>query len=113
MKMLLSITALLVVLCLVTEAVQVKEGDFSFPLESVKKLKHLMGVDTEVKHSPRLAKTSTAAICADPDLPTEFLTLCQSKGAAMSLSRLGLLAARADLCEICAYAACTGCLFRS
>ncbi|KAJ8359408.1 hypothetical protein SKAU_G00159330 [Synaphobranchus kaupii] len=86
-----------------------KEGDFSFPLESVQKLKDLMGVDVTVKQSPRLAKTSTAAVCNNPDLPAEFVPLCKSKGAATSFFRLGFVAARADLCEICTFAACTGC----
>ncbi|KAJ8259135.1 hypothetical protein COCON_G00181470 [Conger conger] len=110
MKPSLSIVVLLVAFAFVTEAIQVEEGDFSFPLESVIKLKELMGLDDTVKRSPRLATTSTTAVCTNPDLPTEFLSLCQTKGAASSFFRLGFLAARPDLCEICAYAACTGCL---
>ncbi|KAG5836042.1 guanylin-like [Anguilla rostrata] len=110
MKPMLSITTLLVALALVTEAVQVEEGGFSFPLDAVKKLEELMGVDMTVKQSPRLAKTSTTAVCTNPGLPAVFLPLCKSKGAANSFFRLGFVAARADLCEICAFAACTGCL---
>ncbi|XP_036387718.1 guanylin-like [Megalops cyprinoides] len=113
MKTVLSAAALLITLCVVTDAVQVKEGDFTFSLESVKKLKDLMGVDTAVKQSPRLAKTSAASVCTSPDLPAEFRPVCETKGAAMSFFRLGFVAARMDLCEICAFAACTGCLFMS
>ncbi|KAI1890560.1 hypothetical protein AGOR_G00154940 [Albula goreensis] len=113
MKTLLSITALLVAFCLASDAVQVNEGEFSFPLESVRKLADVMGVDITVKQSPRLAKISTAAVCSNPDLPAEFLPVCESKGASMSFFRLGFVAARADLCEICAFAACTGCVAMS
>uniref|UniRef100_A0A672J1U5 Guanylate cyclase activator 2B n=1 Tax=Salarias fasciatus TaxID=181472 RepID=A0A672J1U5_SALFA len=79
---------LVLVLCLCTgsRGVQVKVGDRSFPLEAVKQLKELMGLDDGV--SPHLAETSVAAVCTDPLLPQVFQPVCQEKGAGIVLSRL-------------------------
>ncbi|XP_018581065.1 guanylin-like [Scleropages formosus] len=109
MKTFLFFALLLTVYCLVAQAVQVKEGDFTFSLESVKKLKNLMDVRVVKDSNPRLASTSTAALCANPALPEEFKPVCQSKSAALSFYRLGSVAYNSDVCEICAFAACTGC----
>ncbi|XP_035238960.1 guanylin-like [Anguilla anguilla] len=109
MKTVLSITFLALAVSLLCDAVQVKEREFTFSLESVKQLKDLMDSDLAGKESPRLAKTSTAIVCNDPDLPEEFLPLCQSEGAGMSLARLAFIGNNYDECEICMFAACTGC----
>ncbi|MGH0118326.1 UNVERIFIED_CONTAM: hypothetical protein FKN15_048562 [Acipenser sinensis] len=82
-----------------------KDGDFTFSLEAVKKLKDLMdGVQLK---SSRMS--SSALLCANPALPEEFKAVCQSTGAGMVFSRLETVADHADICEICAMAACTGC----
>ncbi|KAJ8370972.1 hypothetical protein SKAU_G00110000 [Synaphobranchus kaupii] len=109
MKTTLSITLLLLAVSQLSDAVQVKEREFTFSLESVRKLKDLMDSDLVGKESPRLAQTSTAIVCRDPGLPEEFLPVCQSKGAGMSLSRLAFIGSHHDECEICMFAACTGC----
>ncbi|XP_016345373.1 guanylin-like [Sinocyclocheilus anshuiensis] len=105
MKTVLSVAFLLVALCLVSEAVQVQEGDFSFSLDSVKVLQQL--IDQPRTQNPRLAKTSYFSVCSNPTLPQEFKPLCMQRGATMSFSRLASVAV--DVCEICAFAACTGC----
>ncbi|KAM3878407.1 guanylin-like [Diretmus argenteus] len=108
MKTMLSTIALLILaLGLASEAVQVQEGEFSFSLEAVRKLQELTGSSSVTgKQNPRL-RTSTVSVCADPALPQEFLPLCVQKGSTMSLSRLAMVPL--DVCEICAFAACTGC----
>ncbi|XP_061112517.1 guanylin-like [Conger conger] len=109
MKTTLSITLLALAASLLCDAVQVKEGEFTFSLESVKKLKDLMDKDLEGKQSPRLAKASTATVCSDPALLPEFLPVCRSDRAGLSLSRLAFIGLNYDECEICMFAACTGC----
>ncbi|XP_029630983.1 guanylin [Salmo trutta] len=111
MKSILSIALMVLALCLVSEAlaVKVQEGDFFFSLDSVKKLQELTAEDSNVNRmqNPRLTSTSFASVCANPSLPQEFMPLCMKRGASMSLSRLA--AVPMDICEICAFAACTGC----
>ncbi|XP_051531262.1 guanylin-like [Myxocyprinus asiaticus] len=105
MKTIFSIAFLVVALCLVSEAVQVQEGEFSFSLESVKILQEL--TNQPRTQNPRLAKTSYYSVCTSPTLPQEFVPLCMQKGATMSFARLASVPV--DVCEICAFAACTGC----
>lgn len=62
-------------------------GNRSFPLEAVKQLKELMDLEDSI--NPRLAETSTAAVCAHPLLPQVFRPVCQGKGAGVVFSRLG------------------------
>ncbi|XP_065098173.1 guanylin [Paramisgurnus dabryanus] len=116
MKTLLSVTFMVMALCLISEAVQVKEGNFTFSLESVKVLQQLTATHPQTQtattpnpptQNPRLAKTSYYSVCNDPTLPQEFVPLCMQKGATMSFARLASVPV--DLCEICAFAACTGC----
>ncbi|CAB1353634.1 unnamed protein product [Coregonus sp. 'balchen'] len=113
MKTILSIALIVLALCLVSEAqavqVKVQEGDFFFSLESVKKLQELTAEGSSVNgmQNPRLTGTSFASVCANPSLPQEFMSLCMQRGASMSLSKLA--AVPMDICEICAFAACTGC----
>ncbi|KAM9444302.1 guanylin-like [Clarias gariepinus] len=108
MKTIISIGLLLTALCLVSEAVQVQDGEYSFSIESVKVLQQLLDSSSALKQqNPRLVKTSYSAICANPTLPQEFIGLCQQKGSALVFSRLA--AVRMDVCELCSFKACTGC----
>ncbi|XP_028854932.1 guanylin [Denticeps clupeoides] len=112
MKTVLSFALLLVAFCLSAQAIQVQDGDYSFSLESVRVLQELTGSGAPGKASPRLAsprltQTGYASVCSSPTLPQEFLPLCRRSGAAMSFARLA--AVPMDVCEICAFAACTGC----
>ncbi|KAI4881285.1 hypothetical protein NFI96_032552, partial [Prochilodus magdalenae] len=85
------------------------EGEFSFPLESVKELWAVMAQDISANQKSRLAVTRPEAVCKNPGLPEEFRPLCQSKSARASFSRLARLSRRIGVCEICAFVACTGC----
>ncbi|XP_023125584.1 guanylin-like [Amphiprion ocellaris] len=95
---------LVVVLCVCTGAlgVQVNVGDESFPLEAVKQLKELMALNDNI--SP-FAKTS---VCANPLLPQVFHPVCQARGAGTTVFSK-LAAVPLDICEICAFPACSGC----
>ncbi|KAI7794825.1 guanylin family protein [Triplophysa rosa] len=107
MKTILSVTLMVMALCLisVSETVQVQEGEFSFSLESVKVLQQMTAQPRT--QNPRLAKTSYYSVCASPTLPQEMVPLCMQKGATLSFARLASVPV--DVCEICAFAACTGC----
>uniref|UniRef100_UPI0037E8C386 guanylin n=1 Tax=Semicossyphus pulcher TaxID=241346 RepID=UPI0037E8C386 len=102
-----TIAVLVLALGWTSAAVQVEENGLSFSLEAVKRLQDLSGgsVASE-QQNPRL-RTSTMYLCADPMLPQEFLPLCRQRGASASLTRLSVVPM--DACEICAFAACTGC----
>ncbi|XP_066547640.1 guanylin [Amia ocellicauda] len=91
-----------------SQSVTVVDGNFAFPLDTVMQLKCLM--DGDIGTNPRLAQTSAAVICANPALPEDFRPVCQSQGADLVFSRLAKVTTQPDLCEICANAACTGCL---
>uniref|UniRef100_A0A8C4YLK5 Guanylate cyclase activator 2B n=1 Tax=Gopherus evgoodei TaxID=1825980 RepID=A0A8C4YLK5_9SAUR len=54
-------------------------GKFSFPLESVKKLKDFM--DNSVTGNPYLLNVRSASLCAISDIPKEFLDLCATPDA--------------------------------
>ncbi|XP_047660223.1 guanylin-like [Tachysurus fulvidraco] len=58
------------------------------------------------QQNPRLVKTSNVAVCGNPTLPQEFIELCRQSGSSLVFSRLA--AVPPDVCEICAFAACTG-----
>ncbi|XP_069008413.1 guanylin [Embiotoca jacksoni] len=108
MKTTLATVALLVLaLGWTSEAVQVEENGLSFSLEAVKRLQELTeSSDDKGQHSPRL-NASALSLCAHPMLPQELLPLCRQRGASASLVRLAVVPI--DVCEICAFAACTGC----
>uniref|UniRef100_A0A8C9ZYE6 Guanylate cyclase activator 2B n=1 Tax=Sander lucioperca TaxID=283035 RepID=A0A8C9ZYE6_SANLU len=110
MKTTLAIIAVLVLaLGWTSEAVQVEvsENGLSFSLEAIKRLQELTESSGATgQQSPRL-RASTVSLCADPMLPQEFLPLCKQRGASASLARLAMVPM--DVCEICAFAACTGC----
>nr|XP_006642081.2 PREDICTED: guanylin-like [Lepisosteus oculatus] len=105
MKSVSAVVLCFVVFSVLSDAVWVKEGNFTFSLESVKTLKSLM--DSSAGRSLRLAKTSSVAVCDNPALPMEFQPLCHQPGAGMAFFRLASV--DHDICEICAFAACTGC----
>lgn len=109
-----------------------QENGLTFSLEAVQRLQELAESGAAVGlASPRL-RAGSASLCGDPLLPQEFLPLCRQRGASASMGRLGELrcvhvptgAASVvltealfcvsalvpmDLCEICAFVACTGC----
>uniref|UniRef100_A0A3Q1GE59 Guanylate cyclase activator 2B n=1 Tax=Acanthochromis polyacanthus TaxID=80966 RepID=A0A3Q1GE59_9TELE len=103
LKMRVCSVVLVVVVCVCTGAmgVQVNVGDKSFPLEAVKQLQELMALNDNI--SP-FAETS---ICTNPLLPQVFRPVCQARGAGTVFSKLA--AVPLDICDICAFPACTGC----
>uniref|UniRef100_A0A8B9CVS1 Guanylate cyclase activator 2B n=1 Tax=Anser brachyrhynchus TaxID=132585 RepID=A0A8B9CVS1_9AVES len=106
MKGFLSFTVL-ILLSLVhsSQGVYVQDGDLKFSLESVKKLKELMDENRSI--NPRMVASKTASSpCKEKDLPEEFRAVCKREDAPMVFERLSI---DADLCEICANAACSGC----
>ncbi|XP_044023790.1 guanylin family protein [Siniperca chuatsi] len=107
MKATLATIAVLALALWTSEAVQVEENGLSFSLEAVKRLQELTESSSATGHqNPRL-RVSTMSHCANPMLPQEFLPLCKQRGASASLTRLAVVPI--DVCEICAFAACTGC----
>ncbi|XP_072522415.1 guanylin [Salminus brasiliensis] len=108
MKTVTLIVMLFATVCLFSEAIQVQDGEYFFSAESVKVLQHLLNSGSVTQQqNPRLATTSYSAVCANPTLPQEFVLLCNQSGYSMVFSRLA--AVPMDVCEICAFAACTGC----
>ncbi|XP_034389129.1 guanylin-like [Cyclopterus lumpus] len=102
-----TIAVLVLALGCTAQAVQVEENGLSFSLEAVKRLQELSESSLATgQQSPRL-KASSASLCDDPMLPQELLPLCRQRGASASLARLAIVPM--DVCEICAFAACTGC----
>ncbi|NXY78541.1 GUC2A protein, partial [Glareola pratincola] len=110
MKAFLSFTVLAVLLLVhSSQAVYVKDGDLKFSLESVKKLKELMDENRHI--NPRMVVSeSSYSPCDEKDLPEEFLSVCKREDASMIFERLNLAVREDDLCEICANAACAGCV---
>nr|BAC76011.1 preprouroguanylin [Anguilla japonica]CAC35448.1 guanylin precursor [Anguilla anguilla]CAQ64667.1 preprouroguanylin [Anguilla anguilla] len=105
-----AVVLILLAFCFLQESqgVWVMDGDLSFPLEAVKVLKHLLGANTmSTPHPPNLG---SHAVCSNPHLPAEFLPVCEREGASALFNRLVDIITPPDPCEICANAACTGCL---
>ncbi|XP_012676247.1 guanylin-like [Clupea harengus] len=109
MKTLIPLALALVLFYQPAENVVIKEGEFSFPLEAVKKLKGFLDQEPTFKQNARSGLSNAAAMCSNPGFPEEFKPVCQSKNARASLTRLALVTTRMDVCEVCAYVACTGC----
>ncbi|XP_029434779.1 guanylin-like [Rhinatrema bivittatum] len=87
--------------------VVVRDGAFSFSLDDVKKLKDLLPVDLS-KFSPRMAAMDgSSSVCANNELPEVFGHVCKSPRSGDVFKRLAQIPI--DVCEICAYAACSGC----
>ncbi|XP_032755021.1 guanylin [Rattus rattus] len=111
---LLSVLCLLGALAVLVEGVTVQDGDLSFPLESVKQLKNLREVQEPIlmshkKFAVRLPKPVAAELCSQPAFPEALRPLCEKPNAEEILQRLEAIAQDPNTCEICAYAACTGC----
>ncbi|XP_008407328.1 guanylin-like [Poecilia reticulata] len=108
MKTTFAAVALLVLaLGLTSEAVQVEENGLIFSLEAVKRLQELSESRAmSGQLNPRF-RSSPISLCAEPMLPQELLPICKQTGGSSSLVRLA--AVPMDVCEICAFAACTGC----
>ncbi|XP_051894927.1 guanylin-like [Pristis pectinata] len=83
------------------------DGNYTFPLEDVKQLWALM--DTLVESDPVVASSVSTGLCLSPELPKVFRPVCTSRDANQVFLRLEEIAQKADVCEICAYAACSGC----
>ncbi|XP_039610874.1 guanylin family protein [Polypterus senegalus] len=107
MRVCLVIALCLCTVCLLSNAVVVKDGDLVFSLDSVKTLGTLMAASGGVKRT-RMSQ-GTFSVCTNPALPKEFLPVCESQQSDVIFSRLARIAENPDVCEICAYAACTGC----
>ncbi|XP_066529301.1 guanylin family protein [Hoplias malabaricus] len=108
MKIIISVALVFATLCFFSEAVQVQDGEYFFSAESVKVLQQLLNSSAHAQQkNPRLATTSYSAVCANPTLPQEFVPLCNQSGSSLVFSRLAAMPM--DVCEICAFAACTGC----
>ncbi|XP_042333995.1 guanylin-like [Sceloporus undulatus] len=90
-------------------SVQVQDGERSFSLESVKKLKEILGTQAGPASSRLKSQLAYVTVCTHPELPKEFYSVCQRKEAPLVFKRLSLTVQNTDQCEICANAACTGC----
>ncbi|XP_028596824.1 guanylin-like [Podarcis muralis] len=99
-------TVCLSVLAILSDGVEVKVGDYVFPLESVKQLE---GFFKERSKNLRMRMGATFGACKDPKMPTEFAPLCASPRAGILLRQLEMISADAATCEICANVACSGC----
>ncbi|GAB0198632.1 guanylin-like [Grus japonensis] len=90
------------------EKQNLSDGDLKFSLESVKKLKELMDENKSI--NPRMVVSMASySPCDEKNLPEEFQPVCKREDASMIFERLSLAVREADLCEICANAACAGC----
>ncbi|XP_076993211.1 guanylin [Tamandua tetradactyla] len=94
-------------------AVTVQDGDFSFDLESVKKLKDLREVKEPRIESLTGVESVTGlkapSLCSHLKFPEELKPICKKPNAQEILQRLEAIAENPSMCEICAYAACAGC----
>ncbi|XP_003415582.1 guanylin [Loxodonta africana] len=110
---LLSALCLLGAWAALADGVTVQDGDFSFPLESVKKLKDLQELQKPRIGNHRKARLAAGPevpiLCSNPEFPEELQPICKEPNAQEILQRLEAIAQDPSICEICAYAACAGC----
>ncbi|XP_018097325.1 guanylin-like [Xenopus laevis] len=101
----------LVLLIPCATCVIVKDGDFTFNLEDVKKLKEVLDqeLDPESRVQKEISKSSVEKVCTNPNLPDVFERVCVSSEARDVFYRLEQIAAEPDVCDVCAFAACSGC----
>ncbi|KAG7276507.1 hypothetical protein CRUP_021287 [Coryphaenoides rupestris] len=110
-----ALTAVLHVALCLQHQVTVLEGDYTFSLEDVKVLWHVLGelksgeATGNAGRSSRLSQSHTPAVCSHPALPDTFRPLCQDPNAEQAFANLENLATRSDSCEICESVACFGC----
>ncbi|XP_037354030.1 guanylin [Talpa occidentalis] len=109
-------TFLLCTLCLLgawaalVGGVTVQDGKFSFPLESVKKLKDLQDLPApSMENRGTFGRPMVPRLCRNPNFPIELKPICKEPNAHEILQRLEAIAENPSSCEICAYAACAGC----
>ncbi|KAM6218479.1 guanylin [Rhynchocyon petersi] len=117
-------TFLLAALCLLgawaslANGITVQDGDFSFPLESVKKLKDLPEFQKSwtknhrkitVRAAGDMTRPEVPIQCNNPEFPRDLRPICKEPNAQEILQRLEAIAEDPSTCEICAYAACAGC----
>ncbi|XP_078281223.1 guanylin-like [Rhinoraja longicauda] len=104
-----AISLLLAISCMpsILANVIVQDGIYSFPLKDVKQFWTLM--NAEAKDKPVDSSSPLSGLCHSSELPKAFLPVCASKDTAQVFLRLAEIEQKADNCEICAYAACTGC----
>ncbi|XP_015273319.1 PREDICTED: guanylin-like [Gekko japonicus] len=103
MNVFLTVSLCLCALAVVSDGVTVKVGDYSFPLESVKKLKDFSSA------LPAQRSRSAVSVCDNPKLPEEFQVICTRPKARPLMARLEAIARDSEVCEICANIACSGC----
>ncbi|XP_064443565.1 guanylin isoform X2 [Mirounga angustirostris] len=86
------------------------DGKFSFPLESVKKLKDLRELqEPSTWKSRKSGGPVVPQVCSHLKFPEELKPLCKETNAQEILHRLEAIAEDPGSCEICAFAACAGC----
>uniref|UniRef100_G1RNV1 Guanylin n=1 Tax=Nomascus leucogenys TaxID=61853 RepID=G1RNV1_NOMLE len=61
------------------------------------------------KFAPIPGEPVVPILCSNPNFPEELKPLCKEPNAQEILQRLEEIAEDPSTCEICAYAACTGC----
>ncbi|CAL8336777.1 unnamed protein product [Lota lota] len=91
-----------------SEAVQVQVEGLTFSLEDVRMLQMLTKTPSEAGNANLRLRPSSGSVCSNPALPKAFQALCDQNNNA-SPSLIILTKMPMDVCEICAYAACTGC----
>ncbi|XP_039094648.1 guanylin [Hyaena hyaena] len=107
---LLSALCLLATWAVLAGGVTVQDGEFSFPLESVKKLKDLRELqEPGIRNRRQSGGLVAPNACSHQKFPEELKPLCKEPNAQEILQRLEAIAEDPDSCEICAFAACAGC----
>nr|XP_056721517.1 guanylin [Euleptes europaea] len=102
MNTLLTVSLCLCALAVLSEGVTVRVAEYSFPLQSVKKLKYL-------PRAPPTRIRNAVNMCNNPNLPTEFESICVRPNSQQLLKQLQAIARDSEACEICANVACSGC----